>query len=40
MVTGEMSESLAPVLTVIEVQDHHHDVQLNLLINLIYNMSI
>ena len=40
MVTGDMSESLAPALSVIVVWDHHHDIRLHLLINLINNMSI
>ena len=40
MVTGGMSESLAPVLLVIEVRNYHHDIRFDLLINLIYNMSI
>ena len=35
-----MFVSLVPASLVIEVRDHHHDVQLDLLINLIYNMSI
>ena len=40
MVTGDTLESLAPASLVIEVLDHHHDVRLHLLINLINNMSI
>ena len=40
MVTGDTLEPLVPASLVIEVRDHHPDVWLDLLINLIYHMSI
>ena len=35
-----MSWSLAPVPSVKDIRDHHHEVQLSILINFMYNMSI
>ena len=40
MVTGDTSESLALESLVVEVRDHHHDVRLDLLINLINKKAI
>ena len=40
MVTGDTLEPLVPASLVIEVRDHHPDVRLDMLINLIYHMSI
>ena len=37
MVTGEMSESLVPASSVIEVRTHHHEVGLVMLINFMYD---
>ena len=40
MLPGDMSVPLVPASLVIEVRDHHPDVRLDLMINLIYNMYI
>ena len=40
MVTGDMSGSLAPASSVMEVRDLHQDVRLDHVINLVYYMSI
>ena len=40
MVTGDLSEPLAPASLAIAVWDHDHDVRLDLLINFIYNNRV
>ena len=40
IVTGDMSESLAPLSSVLEVRYHHHEVRLSMLIKFMCNMSI